>query len=422
MLTSAILGLIIFGFGLIGLTIVGFDIICLIALILGLLMMIPFFTTHFKDIIKLAKEHKQHKKILYGDYKLLKEYKSNVKEVNSIILFYLENENICKIINNFILQNELTIELLEFCNIPLAKVKNKYIMLNVGEFDTSTTYLKIIKQFTPNLVEENQYLCALSYDIMKKDFSKIDTSYENAFSLYQTLCNQKYMTDNDENYKAFWFLLYFFNKKHFASKSKKLYKLLELKSSNSLEDIITKFLDNDYNESSICFNVWALESNKQNLNDLFNIEYYDLKEKILPLIKDIKEKQKINSLLSNKNKQRYSIADIDIMSGPDFERFIAYMFTCMGYKTEHTQISGDQGIDVIAKKGKTTVAIQAKCYSHTVGNHAVMEAYAGAKYYGAERCMVITNNFFTNSARKLAQSNNVVLWDRETLIEKLKEI
>ena len=51
-----------------------------------------------------------------------------------------------------------------------------------------------------------------------------------------------------------------------------------------------------------------------------------------------------------------------------------------------------------------------------------MEAVAGAKYYNATKTMVVTNNGFTKSARDLAQANNVVLWDRAILKEKMNEI
>jgi HJR/Mrr/RecB family endonuclease len=48
-----------------------------------------------------------------------------------------------------------------------------------------------------------------------------------------------------------------------------------------------------------------------------------------------------------------------------------------------------------------------------------MEAFAGMKYYKANRCMVITNSTFSKSAIELAQTNNVILWDRQVLIEKI---
>ena len=51
-----------------------------------------------------------------------------------------------------------------------------------------------------------------------------------------------------------------------------------------------------------------------------------------------------------------------------------------------------------------------------------MEAVAGAKYYNADKIMVVTNSTFTRSARELAESNNVILWDRSILKEKLEEI
>ena len=36
--------------------------------------------------------------------------------------------------------------------------------------------------------------------------------------------------------------------------------------------------------------------------------------------------------------------------------------------------------------------------------------------------MVVTNNFFTDSAVELAQSNNIIVWDRDILKFKLEEI
>ncbi|MBQ8433307.1 MAG: restriction endonuclease, partial [Clostridia bacterium] len=46
---------------------------------------------------------------------------------------------------------------------------------------------------------------------------------------------------------------------------------------------------------------------------------------------------------------------------------------------------------------------------------------AGAKYYNASQCMVITNSRFTNAAKKLAYATGVILWDRDTIIEKIEE-
>ena len=116
-----------------------------------------------------------------------------------------------------------------------------------------------------------------------------------------------------------------------------------------------------------------------------------------------------------------SLDDIDSMSGDEFEHVVCKLFQAMGYSARVTKQSGDQGIDVVAKRGIETIGIQAKCYSSTVGNSAVQEAVAGRAYYGCNKSMVITNSTFTSSAVNLAFSNDVVLWDRDMLGKKLSE-
>lgn len=93
----------------------------------------------------------------------------------------------------------------------------------------------------------------------------------------------------------------------------------------------------------------------------------------------------------------------------------------LGYNVTPTKASGDQGVDIIVEKGGMKIAIQAKCYLNTVGNTAVQEVLAGKGYYGADKCMVITNSNFSESAIKLAKVNNVILWNRRKLIQIMKE-
>lgn len=76
-----------------------------------------------------------------------------------------------------------------------------------------------------------------------------------------------------------------------------------------------------------------------------------------------------------------------------------------------TKGSGDQGIDVIAHRKGKKYGIQCKYYSSPVGNHAVQEAYAGAKYYNCDVAVVMTNTTFTKSAKDLAKKTNVLLWE-----------
>jgi len=138
------------------------------------------------------------------------------------------------------------------------------------------------------------------------------------------------------------------------------------------------------------------------------------------------EKQKTESF-ARKIKQAssnraYTINDIDLMSGQEFEQFLAVLFSKMGYETAVTKQSGDQGIDVIASKGEIKIGIQAKCYSGSVGNGAIQEAVAGRNYYHLDKAIVVTNAEFTNSAKELAEANSVLLWDRTILKNKINEL
>ncbi|MDG5789610.1 restriction endonuclease [Evansella sp. AB-P1] len=68
------------------------------------------------------------------------------------------------------------------------------------------------------------------------------------------------------------------------------------------------------------------------------------------------------------------------------------------------------------------IGIQVKCYSSKVGNKAIQEVIAGMKYYKLDKGIVVTNNYFTESAITLAQSSDIILWDRNILKEKINEV
>ena len=108
----------------------------------------------------------------------------------------------------------------------------------------------------------------------------------------------------------------------------------------------------------------------------------------------------------------------DTMEGHDFEFFCAKLLRLNGYQNvDVTRGSGDQGIDILAEKEGIKYGIQCKCYSSDIGNKAVQEAFAGKTYYGCHVAAVLTNRHFTRSAKALADSNHVLLWDREKLEE-----
>ncbi len=111
------------------------------------------------------------------------------------------------------------------------------------------------------------------------------------------------------------------------------------------------------------------------------------------------------------------LSKVDRMSGEQFEEYLKYNFEEFGYKVSLTPKSGDFGADLVCKKDGQTLIIQAKRYKDKVRNSAIQEIVAAKAYYGADKCMVVTNSYFSDAAVELAKANNVELWDRETLFK-----
>lgn len=111
---------------------------------------------------------------------------------------------------------------------------------------------------------------------------------------------------------------------------------------------------------------------------------------------------------------------VDKYSGAEFEAFIGSLFEADGYQVEFTQASNDKGIDVIAKRNGISIGIQCKRYSSAVGISSVQEVFSGKNFYSLDKALVVTNNTFTKAARDLADSTDVVLWDRTILDAKIR--
>lgn len=109
--------------------------------------------------------------------------------------------------------------------------------------------------------------------------------------------------------------------------------------------------------------------------------------------------------------QRLLSIDPSTLDGAQFERYLFDIFTYLRYSVQLVAQSGDQGVDLLVDTATGRVAVQAKCYSGSVGNAAVQQAFAGMAHYRCQRCAVITNSTFTRSANDLARSTNCQLID-----------
>jgi restriction system protein len=121
-------------------------------------------------------------------------------------------------------------------------------------------------------------------------------------------------------------------------------------------------------------------------------------------------------VLQRRRDLRYAasgLAAIDEMSGVEFEEFVAAQLRTVGWSVTHTASTGDYGVDLIAKKAGTRMAVQCKRQAKAVGVAAVQQVVAGALHHRCNQTVVVTNQAFTKAARQLATTHRCRLVGRE---------
>jgi restriction system protein len=129
---------------------------------------------------------------------------------------------------------------------------------------------------------------------------------------------------------------------------------------------------------------------------------------IVVIIKSKREKERLRNS---------GIEQIDVMDGIQFEHYLKELYLSRGYSAEVTSASGDYGADLLLKKDGKKIVVQAKRYAKDVGIKAVQEVMGAKSYYQAEQAWVVSNSYFTKAARELAAKGNVLLVDRDELID-----
>ncbi len=103
------------------------------------------------------------------------------------------------------------------------------------------------------------------------------------------------------------------------------------------------------------------------------------------------------------------------LGGTPFEDYVEAIFKRLGYHTETTSITNDDGVDLIITKDGVRSAVQCKGYQGSVGKEAVQQAYTGMAHYRCDRAIAVTNSSFTRGAINLAQSVGCQLIDGKEL-------
>ncbi|KMK77878.1 hypothetical protein AB990_04730 [Alkalihalobacillus pseudalcaliphilus] len=124
---------------------------------------------------------------------------------------------------------------------------------------------------------------------------------------------------------------------------------------------------------------------------------------------------------------KISLADIDKMSGHDFEDYLVVLFAALGFKDIYlTKKSRDFGADMIFyNQHLEKTVLQAKRYSDKLGLTAVQEVYAAQAFYEAKRGLIVTTSSrISDPCYQLALATQIGIIDRdgvEHIIKLLKK-
>ncbi len=126
-----------------------------------------------------------------------------------------------------------------------------------------------------------------------------------------------------------------------------------------------------------------------------------------------------------------TIEDVDSFEPEYFEIFVAALFNKQGYRVELTPYSGDKGADVIAHQyeeedGGLLIQVKQRQEDGKPGSAAVSEIVAAKPFYEEKYSttfhpMVVTNREFTKETRQLSRVNQVKMYERKWLMQKLKQ-
>jgi hypothetical protein len=126
--------------------------------------------------------------------------------------------------------------------------------------------------------------------------------------------------------------------------------------------------------------------------------------------------QMINDMVPYVSAEVVALTMSDVITGIDYESFVAGLLETAGWQATLTPATGDHGADIIANKGGFQVAIQCKLYSSPVGNSSVQEAYTAKDFYQCQAAVVVSNASYTKAARTVATRNKVHLVHHDEIV------
>lgn len=117
------------------------------------------------------------------------------------------------------------------------------------------------------------------------------------------------------------------------------------------------------------------------------------------------------------------VTNVDKLDGVEFEDLVEKLISKMGFITERTKRSFDGGIDIIAINEQPLFEgkyiIQCKRYSKSIGEPILRDLYGVVSSEHANKGILITNSYFTKTAKEFAKNKPIELIDGKKLTNML---
>lgn len=101
-------------------------------------------------------------------------------------------------------------------------------------------------------------------------------------------------------------------------------------------------------------------------------------------------------------------------------QFLKPIFKRQGYEIQLLKGSKEREADLILRKGLKTYVVQTKRMATRVGPNVIHEVLDVVSKHNANGAIIITNQYYTSSAKKLAKKSNIKLINRDELKKMLK--
>lgn len=108
---------------------------------------------------------------------------------------------------------------------------------------------------------------------------------------------------------------------------------------------------------------------------------------------------------------------ISKMGKAQFVVYMSKLFKLKGYQVELTPVANNHGIDMLVEKMGVKIAVGCALSNKVLGETDVRLVEQGKKYYGIDRAMVVTNQYFDRAAAAYGKAQSTSLVDRNVLAE-----